>query len=382
MIRPAKLLLFVPEDWYLCSHRLPLIRGARAMGLQVTAVTRVKDHGAPIVAAGAELVSTSLRRGFRNPIREIAGFLGLVRIYRRERPVIVHHVTPKSSLFGSLAALLAGVPAVINALAGLGYLYASPSPKAALARPWVTLAFRALLRRRNTWLIVQNGEDLEFFVDTIGIPRQRIELIRGSGVDVVRFRPADVEPGFPLRVVLVARLIREKGIHEAVTAARLVRATRDDVEFILAGETDTESPSGVPAATLQAWHDEGVVTWLGKVDDVPALLASCHVALLPTYREGLPKSLLEAAACGLPLVATDVTGCREIVLPEINGVLVPPRDPAAIADAVLALAADPERRRRFGRASRRLAEEQFAEEMVVQRTMDLYRRLIGAEVLR
>jgi glycosyltransferase involved in cell wall biosynthesis len=382
MIRPAKLLLFVPEDWYLCSHRLPLIRGARAMGLHVTVVTRVRDHGAPIVAAGAELVSTSLRRGFRNPIREIAGFWGLVRIYRRERPTIVHHVTPKSSLFGSLAALLVGVPAVINALAGLGYLYASPSPKAALTRPWVTLAFRALLRRRNTWLIVQNGEDLEFFADTIGIPRQRIELIRGSGVDIARFRPADAEPGGPLRVVLVARLIREKGIHEAVAAARLVRATRDDVEFILAGETDTESPSGVPVATLRAWHDEGVVTWLGRVDDVPALLASCQVALLPTYREGLPKSLLEAAACGLPIVATDVTGCREVVLPGINGVLVPPRNPAAIADAVLALAADPERRRRLGRASRCLAEEQFAEEMVVQRTMDLYRRLIGAEVLR
>jgi glycosyltransferase involved in cell wall biosynthesis len=380
---PAGLLLFVPEDWYLCSHRLPLIRGARAIGLRVTAVTRVKEHGAPILAAGAGLVSTRLRRGFRNPLREVVGLWELVRIYRRERPAIAHHVTPKSSLFGSLAAWLTGVPSVVNALAGLGYLYASHSRRAALARPLVTLAFRTLLSRRNAWLIVQNGEDLAFFADTIGIPRERIELIRGSGVNVKRFRPAPAEPGGRLRVVLVARLISEKGVHEMVAAARIVRARNVDVEFILAGDPDMESPSGVPAHTLRAWHDEGIVTWLGRVDDVPALLASCHVALLPTYyREGLPMSLLEAAACGLPIVATDVTGCREVTLPGVNGILVPPRDPVAIADAVLALAGDPELRVRLGRASRRLAEDQFAEEMVVGRTMDLYRRLLAEQVSR
>lgn len=351
---------------------MPLIRGARREGHTVTVVTRVKDHGPPIEAAGAELVPTSLRRGFRNPLKELLGLVDLIRIYRREQPDLVHHVTPKSSLFGSFAAWVNGVPGVVNALAGLGFLYASTGMMARLLRPAASLAFRLLLGRGNSRVIVQNEDDRGFFVNQIGLVPAQVVLIRGSGVDTSAFLPAETPPAGKVRVCLVARMIWEKGVRETVDAARRMKGRRDDIEFILVGASDTESPSGVPEKDLRAWHREGVITWLGHVDDVPSLLRGCHVALLPSYREGFPKSLLEAASCGLPLVATDVTGCREICRNEINGLLIPPRDPAAICDAVARLADDPELRARFGRESRHLVETRFSEEIIVEQTMALY----------
>jgi len=338
-------------------------------------VTRVRDHGSEIEAAGAELVPTRLRRGFRNPVSEIMGLIALVRTYRRRKPDLVHHVTPKSSLFGSVAAWLTGVPGVVNALAGLGYLFASPGMKARILRPPVSLAFRFFLGRGHSRVVVQNEDDRAFFSDVIGIDSKKVVLIRGSGVDTSEFRPGGPLPSDKIRVCLVARMIWEKGIREAVTAARRMKENRQDIEFILVGASDTESPSGVPEENLRAWHEEGIITWLGHVDDVATLLTSCHLALLPTYREGFPKSLLEAAACGLPLVATDVTGCREICQDGVNGLLIRPRDPDAIVDGVIRLADDPDLRVRFGRESRRLVETHFAEEIVVEQTMDLYRNI-------
>ena len=329
-----------------------------------------------IEAAGAELVHTKLRRGFQNPVAEIMGLIDLIRIYHRLKPDLVHNVTPKSSLFGSFAAWITGVPAVVNALAGLGYLFASSGLKARIIRPAVTLAFRILLGRRRSRVIVQNVDDQAFFLDMLGSDPGRIVLIQGSGVDTSEFRPAEPPPTDKIRVCLVARMIWEKGVRETVAASRRMREVRDDIEFILVGAPDTESPSGVPEEDLRAWHEEGIITWLGHVDNVSAMLNGCHLALLPTfYKEGFPKSLLEAAACGLPIVATDVTGCREICRDEVNGLLIPPRDVGAIVAAVSRLADDPALRSRFGQESRRLVETHFSEEIVVDKTMELYRTM-------
>jgi len=325
--------------------------------------------------AGAELVHTKLRRGFRNPVGEILGLIDLIRIYRHIKPDLVHHVTPKSCLFGSFAAWLTGVPGVVNALAGLGYLFASSSLKARILRPAVSLAFRLLMGRRRNRVIVQNEDDQVFFSDVIGIDRDQVVLIKGSGVDTSEFRPVDSQPTDKIRVCLVARMIWEKGVRETVAAARMMAKIRDDIEFILVGDSDSESPSGVPVQSLRAWHEEGLITWLGHVDNVPVLLNGCHIALLPTYREGFPKSLLEAASCGLPIIATDVTGCREICHDGVNGVLIRPRDADSIVEAVSRLADDPALRLRFGRESRRLVETYFSEEIVVEQTMDLYRSI-------
>jgi glycosyltransferase involved in cell wall biosynthesis len=374
-----KILFFIPEDWVICTHRLPLLRAAVADGHAVTVATRVVDHAGPILATGAELEPLVLRRGFRGVRHEVAGLRELIGIYRRIRPDLVHHVTPKSVIFGTLAARVARVPCVVNAMTGLGFVFTSGSLQARLLSAPIALALRVLLRGRRTRLIVQNVDDVVFFRDRLGVPADAVVLIRGAGVDVREFAPAAEEPAGPLRVVLVARMLADKGIHEAVAAARLLRALRDDVKIVLAGRDDPENPAAIPRVQLDAWAGEGLVEILGHVEDVPALLRSCHVALLPSYREGLPKSLLEAAACGLPIIAADVPGCREICLDGVNGLLVPARRAEPIARAIECLADDPGLRRAMGAASRSLAVAEFDEEIVAQATMALYADLLGGE---
>ena len=373
-----KILFFIPEDWYVCSHRLPLLRGAVARGYEVVVVTRVTDHAGPILETGARLIPSRLERGFRNPVADLLGFLELLRIYRREKPDLVHHVTPKSILFGSLAAWLTRIRGVINAMAGLGLLFASNKWYARGLRPVVAGAFRFLLVRGNSRLIVQNTDDQEYFADSLGVGRDRIRLIRGAGVDVELFHPVPAPPAPPYRVCVVSRMLFEKGIAEAVAAAAGIRSQRSDVEILLAGEPDLENPMGIPVAQLEAWSREDNVQWLGRVDDVAGLLQSCHVALLPSYyREGLPKSLLEAAACGLPIIATDVAGCREICLDGVNGLLIPTRDVPAIVAAVVRLVDDEDLRGRLGRESRTLVETEFQEKIVVEKTMALYGEMLA-----
>ncbi len=374
--RRARILFLIPEDWYVCSHRLPLLRATAAAGHEVVVATRVAEHAGPILATGAQLVPIKQRRGFRGPLRELAGLRELVGVYRRLRPDLVHHVTPKSVIFGTLAARATGVPCVVNAMAGLGFVFTSPSVKARLLSGPITLALRVLLRGRRTRLIVQNADDAIFFRDRIGVPAGSVATIRGAGVDVSAFTPVATAPPGPLRVVLVARMLTDKGILETVAAARLLRARRDDVRVLLAGRGDPENPAAIAQEQLDAWAAEGVVEVLGHVEDVTALLRSCHVALLPSYREGLPKSLLEAAACGLPIVAADVPGCREICRDGVNGLLVPARSAAPIAVAIERLADDPALRRTMGAASRRLAVDEFAEKIVVAATTALYAELL------
>ncbi|MGD9547769.1 MAG: glycosyltransferase family 4 protein [Candidatus Krumholzibacteriia bacterium] len=373
---PTHLVFFIPEDWYVCSHRLPLVRAAAAEGWRVSVVTRVQDHAGPIRDAGAEVVPVGLRRGFQDPWSDGRGLAELVRIFRRLRPDLLHQVTPKSVLYGSAAAALAGRPPVINALAGLGYLYTSAGPRARLARPAVTLALKAALGTRRSWLIVQNDEDAAFFRDTLGVPPARISLIPGAGVDAGAFAPPPAPAPGPVRFVLPARMLVEKGIAEFVEAAGMVRAEHPETEFVLAGTSDPENPSGLPEKRLAAWHAQGVVRWLGHVADMPGLLASCHVAVLPTYREGFPKALLEAAATGLPLVASDVAGCRPVCRPGRNGLLVAPRDVRGLAGAMSRLAADPGLRRSLGEGSRALVLEEFTEDRIAALTLDLYRTVL------
>lgn len=374
--RRSRILYLIPEDWYVCSHRLPLLRAAVAAGHEVAVATRVADHAGPILETGAELVPIRQRRGFGGPVREFAGLRELIGVYRRVRPDLVHHVTPKSVIFGTLAARAARVPCVVNAMAGLGFVFTSTSARARLLSGPITLALRVLLRGRRTRLIVQNADDAAFFRDRIGVPPGAIATIRGAGVDVRAFAPAPAEPPGPLRVVLVARMLGDKGIHEAVAAARLLRDRRPDVRILLAGRGDPDNPAAIAPRQLDGWAREGVVEVLGHVEDVAALLRSCHVALLPSYREGLPKSLLEAAACGLPIVAADVPGCREICREGVNGLLVPARSAEPIAAAIARLADDPALRRAMGDASRRLAVAEFAEEIVVAATTALYADLL------
>ncbi|MBP9218611.1 MAG: glycosyltransferase family 4 protein [Sterolibacterium sp.] len=373
----AKLLFFVTEDWYFCSHRLPVARAAQAAGHEVVVACRVHRHAEVIETAGFRLIPLDLRRGGQNPLQELVSLRAIWRIYRRERPDIVHHVALKPVLYGALAAYLARVPAVVNALTGLGYVFSSPTLKARLLRPFVTLALRGLLNAGRSVLILQNPDDGRMLVQEGMVEANRIRLIRGSGVDIRRFALCPPAQELLPLVVLPARLLRDKGVVEFVAAARLLKAQGVVARFALVGERDPENAAAIDDQTLADWMQEGCVECWGRHEDMPAVFAQASIVCLPSYREGLPKALLEAAACGRALVATDVPGCREIVIDGHNGLLVPVQDVVALAAALRRLLENAAWRDTLGRNGRALVEAEFSEERVMQQTLAVYRALLG-----
>lgn len=371
-----KILFLVSEDWYFLSHRLPVARAARDAGAEVVVATRLRERGADIKAEGFRLVPVELARSGRNPLHDLGTLVELVRLYRRERPDVVHHVALKPALYGSIAAWWTGLPATVNAFAGMGFVFISDGLFARLLRPVIAGLFRFLLNRPASRVIVQNPDDRALFTGRIGVAPQRITIIRGSGVDIDHFRPQPAEPPGPPVAICVSRMLWDKGIGELVDAARLLQARGVDIRIRLVGPGD-DNPAAIPQATLDAWAAEGIVEVAGPSRDIAGEYARAHIAVLPSYREGLPKSLLEAAAAGLPMVATDVPGCREVCRDGETGLLVPLRSVAELADALEQLATDPALRARLGRAARRAAETEFAEAIVVAQTLALYRERTG-----
>lgn len=376
-----RLLYVVTEDWYFWSHRLGMARGARDAGFEVWVATRVGRHGARIEAEGFRLVALPWQRGGHNPVREIREVLRLRCLYRRLRPDILHHVAMKPVLYGAWPAAAAGVAHTVNALTGLGYIFTSSGPKQRLLRRVVGPMLRYALGRSGAHLIMQNPDDLETLRQLRLLrPAAPVSLIRGSGVDTRCFHPTpEPAPGTDGNVTcaLVARLLWDKGIGEAVAAARLLRQRGIALRLRLVGPLDPHNPAAIPAETLEAWCREGVIEWDGPADDIPALWRKTSIALLPSYREGMPKALLEAAAAGRPLVATDVPGCRDICRDGESGLLVPARAPEPLAEALARLAQDGALRARLGAGARRLVEAQFSESIVVAQTVALYRQLAG-----
>jgi len=375
---PATIVYLVTEDWYFWSHRLPLARAARAAGATVIIATRVGTLGAAMEQEGFRVVRLPWRRRSNHPLNEVRALRAITALYRRERPDLVHHVAIKPVVYGGIAARLAGTPTQVNAIAGLGYLETSRQLRARLLRP----VFQAVLRtawRGGAHAIVQNPEDAEALARSGLVDAARIHTIRGSGVDVARFtpRPEPAAPPARVRATFVGRLLWSKGIRELVDAARFLHERGAPVDVHLVGDPDRENPESVPEALLREWIANGLVTWQPWTDDVPAVWRDANIAVLPSYREGLPKALLEAAACARAIVASDVPGCREIARDGVNAVLVPARESRALADAIERLARDAPLRARMGAVGRDLVEREFAESIVVEQTLDLYRRLCG-----
>ncbi len=369
------ILYFVSEDWYFCSHRLPLAIAARDAGYDVVVVTRVTADGERIRDAGLRLVPFEMSRRAMNPFSEAWVLWRLISVYRREKPDILHHVAMKPVLYGTLAARLCGVRNVVNALAGMGWILASGTRLARLMKWGVLSLFRVILPR--TRVIVQNRDDAEL-IKSLGC--HRVHLIRGAGVDVAATGPAAEPPG-PCVVFLAARMLWDKGVGEYVEAARVLKTRGVSVRMLLVGAPDKSNPASIPRETLRAWHDSGVVEWLGHRDDVPALLQRSHVVCLPSYREGMPKFVLEGLAAGLPVVTTDTSGCRETVVEGVNGFLVPPRDALALADALDRLVSDAKLRQSMGRASRILATAEFSSERIIAETLAVYASLAKAPTI-
>lgn len=377
------ILLFANTEWYLYNFRRSLAQALRDAGHEVLLVSPPGPYGERLRALGFRWEAAPMDRRSLNPWRELQLVDWLRRLCRRERIDLVHGFTIKCAVYGSLAARLAGVPARVNAVAGMGYVFTSGDLKARMLRPLVRGLMRLALDGDGARLILQNPDDVALFESAGLVRRHRVRLIPGSGVDCLRFAPP---PGPPpgaaqrqaLRVVLPARLLWDKGIAEYVEAARQLRAQGRAIEFLLAGTPDAGNPAAVPEETIRAWVDEGTIQWLGHVVDMPALFRSVDVVALPSYREGLPKGLIEAGACGLALVTTDVPGCHEVVRHGVDGLLVPARDAAALARAIATLQDDPGLRRRLADAARLRATTEFDERKIIAATLSVYRELTAA----
>jgi glycosyltransferase involved in cell wall biosynthesis len=372
MPAPGTLLFLVTEDWYFWSHRVALARAARDAGWRVAVACRCNGHRARLEAEGFAVEPLPFRRRSLEPWREIATLAAIVALYRRVRPDVVHHVALKPAVYGSIAAWLTGVPAVLNAVAGMGYVFISGSPKARLLRPMLKAAFGRLFDRAGSHLVVQNEDDHAAFAKIM--PPERLHLIRGSGVDTAVFAPSPEPEGVPV-AALVGRMLWDKGVGEAVEAARILKRRGVALRLVLVGPPDPENPRSIPEAQLRAWHDEGVVEWWGPREDVAAVWRQAAIAVLPSYREGLPKALLEAASAGRPMVATDVPGCREIVRHDIDGLLVPVRRAEPLADALQRLAEDASLRVRLGAEGRRRVAAELSDGAVIRQFLKLYEEM-------
>jgi glycosyltransferase involved in cell wall biosynthesis len=315
---PRRVLFVVANDWYFCCHRLDLAKRAAAAGFDVHVATPPGKYRDTIEAAGLQYSPLEIDRQGRNPINDSVTIARLVRLYRRIRPSIVHHVALKPIVYGSIAARIARVPGVVNAMPGMGYVFLSNQLLSRAIRPAVIAAFRLLVNRPNARMILQNPDDVQSWIAWGAVRRERVVLIRGAGVDVTRFKPSEEPSGTPL-VILPARLLFDKGVAEFVEAARTLRRQSVDARFALVGEGDPGNPSSVPPGQLDAWAREGLIELFGWRDDMVPVLREAHVICLPSYGEGLPKALLEAAAAARAIVATDVPGCREIVTDGVNG---------------------------------------------------------------
>ncbi len=370
-----KILYLVSEDWYFCSHRLALGIAAREAGAEVVVATRVNDDADVIERAGIRVAPVKIHRSGRNPFADLLTVRHITELYQREKPDLVHHVALKPILYGGLAAWKTNVPTVVNAVAGMGFMFLSKSLFAKTLRPIIIKSQSILMNRSNTKTILQNPDDLALYTKRFGVLPNRIVIIPGAGVDIDRFAPVPEQFGVPV-AVCVSRMLRDKGIFELVEAARLLHKRGIELRVRLVGPTD-DNPASIPQSTLAQWHREGVVEVVGPSIDIPGEYGRGHIAVLPSYREGLPKSLLEAAACGRPMVSTDVPGCREVCIDGETGILVPAHAVEPLADALECLIRDVALRKRLGENARRCAEEVFAEDIINAKTLALYEKMLS-----
>ena len=374
-----RLLYVVTEDWAFLSHRLPMARAAREAGFAVHVATRTNDGVAAIEAERFVLHPIPFARGSLSPVATLSTVAALRRVHREVKPALTHHVALQACVLGMLASL--GRPcACVNAFIGLGYSFTSGTAKARAVRTIVGSLLRFLVNRKNSIALVQNNDDMSALM-SLGIAKDRIALIPGSGVDVNRFTPL-VEPVGAPTFGFVGRLLDDKGIRTLVAAHRLLRRRIPDANLLIAGAPDSANPASVTDAEARSWNDEVGITWLGHVADIAAFWAKAHVAVLPSRREGLPLSLMEAAACGRALIASDVPGCRELVLHDQNGLLFPVDDVTALANAMARLAADPQLRARYAMAARSRVVNEFAASIIARQIVALYQSILDRVEVR
>jgi glycosyltransferase involved in cell wall biosynthesis len=366
-----------PRPAFLISHRLPVAQAALDAGYEVH-IAAPKDIASEqqLAGSGFRLHRFNMHRHNINPVLEIRSFHEIYRIHRSVKPDIVHLVTIKPVLYGGIAARFARVPSVVSAISGLGYAFVGANLRSRIINALVKPLYRFALGHQTQKVIFQNDND-RMIIEGLGVDLSgKAEMIPGSGVDLNIFTPAP-EPDGPVTVVVPSRLLHDKGIAEFVEAARILKRQGSTARFVLVGDAPKGNPASVPQHMLDAWRAEGIVDFQGFRSDMPDILGNSHIVVLPSYREGFPRALIEAAACGRAVVTTDTPGCRDAVIENKTGRLVPVRDSAALANAMRGLIEDEATRVEMGIAGRKHAEQMFSIEHVTSRHLDIYLDLSG-----
>ena len=373
--RTKRLLFMFTEDWAFASLFLDRAIAAKKAGYEVAVHVRCGEHRTVIEQAGLQVIPHSISRSGLNPLRELLSVLQLIKVFRSFRPDVIHLIALKPIVLGSLASVFYPKAKVVNAPVGMGYLFASNDMRARFARPFVKLVLKSTLGRKRSITIIENSDDKSSLLEGRFLSDDQIVLIRGTGVNLDVFRPT-AEPDGPKIVVLIARMLRDKGVHEFVESARIIRRAQPTVSFWLIGDADPGNPASLTTQQLQDWNDEGIVKWFGYRTDVAELLTQVHIVCLPSYREGFGKVFVEAGAALRAVVATDVPGCREAIEHDINGLLVEPKNPQALADALSRVLTDDQLRSRLAKEGRRRAEFEFSSATVNTQTLDVYQQVL------
>lgn len=373
-----KILVCVTEDWFALSHFQPLIRALVRFAREVVVVTRSSGRTGELEALGARVVAFDFQRSSANPLKGWQAARGLGRIIAGEEPDAVHLISLKPIVTGALALAGNAKPAVAVHLTGLGLLAIARSPTQNALRYVALNAMRRLLRRNNSWLFLENPEDLAIATATAAASRAKTTILGGAGVDIDHFAAAPPTSNTQPVAACVGRLIHSKGIDVLVDAARLLRARRVDHQLDLYGKIDEDNPEAYTERQIRSWQGEGLVSWHGHVDDVRTIWRKSDIFVMATRGgEGMPRAMLEAAACGRPLIVTDVPGCRHFVRNGQEGLVVAPGDATALADALARLAADAPLRRALGLAARARVASGYTEAHVETALIDSYRQLLS-----
>jgi glycosyltransferase involved in cell wall biosynthesis len=385
LMSTPKVLLVANTSWYLYNFRLPLIRDLRGRGIDVALVAPHDAYTPMLEAEGFTVHPWLVARSSVNPLSEAHALIDLLRIYRREKPDLVHHFTIKACLYGTVAAKGARVYRVINAVTGLGHVFLGTRKRSRLLRKAIKPVYRAAFNARRSMVVFQNADDQEKLIQLGLTDGEHARLIRGSGVDINRFKPSADSAGqfhVPLQLLFPSRLIREKGIAELLQACRSLWADGVELELLVAGALDSGNRSALTPAELAELRANQCIRCLGHVEDMQRVYAASDIVVLPSWREGLSRSLIEAAAMELPIITTDVPGCRDVVDHGISGLLVPQRDARSLVLAIRLLLENPALAKRLGKAARQKVVAEFQVSLVNESTLQQYSRLLAASLDR
>lgn len=375
-----KILFNITEDWFFCSHFLGRAIAAKEAGYSIFVLSKENKHREIIESHGISFYSLPFNRKSINPIYEFYILLRTIHLYRKIKPDIVHQVAAKPIIYGSIAANICKIKSVLNAPVGLGFVFSSDTLKAKILKPIVKFFLKKFINSHNglnkkNKVIFENFDDLNYFIEMGAVKAKYACVIRGAGVKVNNLLPKNENNKRLPTITLVARMLKDKGVREFVAAARKLNSQKINGRFLLVGDTDTLNPSSLNKSTLQRWNDDKIIEWKGWVDDIEQTLKYTDILCLPSYREGLPKALIEGAAYGLPIVTTDTVGCRDVVQDGVNGFLVPIKNIDQLANKIFELIQNKSLREKMGNKSHEIALSKFSESKINLQTLKIYNEL-------